>query len=161
MSVNQVTLANAISEVVENLSMMVVEPPTEETVFDPELRGWIEFTGPVCGELSIRCREALARTLAANLLGTDQADVQTQANSWDALAELLNVVCGNLVTSLYDPDRPFKLSTPQIVMIPKTKSDDIEGKTYEQNGVVETWESQRTMLLLDGEPAEFILSVRG
>jgi len=140
--------------VIENLTMMVVDDPETCENFAPQLRGQIEFTGPVNGSLGIQCSENLAQKLAANLLGVEQETMETQANAWDALAELLNVVCGNLVTSLYDSERPFNLSSPQINVIVPAQIDDNKEQSYSND------DSQRAFILLDDEPVEFVLSVK-
>jgi CheY-specific phosphatase CheX len=160
MTVKTATLAEVISEVIENLSMMPVGQPTKWENFHPQLEGWIEFTGPVKGKLTLQCEEALAQALAANLLGTDCNDFQTQNGAWDALAELLNVVCGNLVTVLYDAKKPFSLSAPQINIIPPTQSDDISD---ERDVVVKPEsepEAQQVRILVDTYPIEFVLKLK-
>jgi CheY-specific phosphatase CheX len=52
--------------------------------------------------------------LAANMLGIESDDPAAAAKGDDALKELLNVVCGRILTTLYG-DRPvFDLSVPAI-----------------------------------------------
>ncbi len=159
MTAKQADLAEVISEVIENLSMMPVEKPLEWDKFQPQLEGWIEFIGPVKGKLYLRCEETMALALAANLLGTDHADMQTQADAWDALAELLNVVCGNLVTELFDSKKPFSLSTPQLNIIPPNNSDDKQNTTDDPKKSELGADTQTVRLLLDGHPMEFSLEV--
>jgi CheY-specific phosphatase CheX len=154
MIIKQADLTSVISEVIENLAMMVVEPPESTADFHPQLHGWIEFTGPVTGKLSIRCTESLAQAVAANLLGTENMDLRTQANAWDALAELLNVICGNLITELIDSDRPFTLSVPQINIIQPHISNDNSTETEYSEPLMDD-KSQTAILLLDGQLAEF------
>jgi CheY-specific phosphatase CheX len=156
MTVQQKTLSDAISSVIEDLAMMTVEQIENIEEFQPQLVGWIDFTGPVQGRLSIRCREALAQNLAANLLGTDPDDMETQADAWDALAELLNVICGNIVSSIYDSERCFALSTPQINII---KPEDPDTKKDETKNDSTNREVRVTLLSLEDEPAEFTLAV--
>jgi CheY-specific phosphatase CheX len=161
MTTKPTTLTTAISEVIENLTMMVVEEPETREGFVPQLKGDIEFTGPINGSLSISCSETLSQKLAANLLGIEPDSTDTQASSWDALAELLNVVCGNLVTSLYDASRPFNLSSPQINIIePMEPNGENENKIEAEPAPVCTdADAQQAFLLLDGEMVEFTLSV--
>jgi CheY-specific phosphatase CheX len=154
MTTKPTTLTAAISEVIENLTMMVVDELETDEGFVPQLRGGIEFTGPVQGSLNIECSEVFSQKLAANLLGTEQENMETQASSWDALAELLNVVCGNLVTSLYDSDRPFNLSSPQINVIDTEQPDDSKEQASTEN------DNQTAFMLLDGEPVKFTLSMK-
>jgi len=160
MSTKQADLTSVISDVIENLAMMVVEPLPADQAFEPQLQGWIEFTGPVNGKFAIRCGEPLALSLAANLLGTENLDIQTQANAGDALAELLNIICGNLVTALFDSEKPFTLSVPQINIIPAEEfNDNSTGNDVSQTKWPENANRQTTKLLLDGHAAEFTLTV--
>jgi CheY-specific phosphatase CheX len=160
MTVKPATLAEVISEVIENLSMMQVSQPEKWENFHPQIEGWIEFIGPVKGKLALQCEEALALTLAANLLGTDRNDFQTQADAWDALAELLNVVCGNMVTVLFDARKPFSLSAPQINIITPRQSDDIPDKRDVPTIPESKIEAEHVRILLDGHPIEFILELK-
>jgi CheY-specific phosphatase CheX len=156
MTVKQTQLADVIFNVVENLSMMVVEKPAEWENFAPQLEGYIEFMGPVQGKLYLRCEEALAQALAANLLGTDNTDIHTQTGAWDALAELLNVVCGNLVNEIFDAQKPFSLSPPQINIITPRNLTDLRKKDKWKESNPEK-EIQTVHFLLDGHPIEMIL----
>jgi CheY-specific phosphatase CheX len=155
MTVNQITLADAISKVIEDLAMMAADPVNEVEDFAPDLQGWIEFTGPVSGKLTIRCRESLAKTLAANLLGLTPEDMESNAVAWDALAELLNVVCGNLVSTLYDSEKSFTLTPPQINVIEALPPAD----NTQMEETPSTQEIQNALLMLESEPAEFTLAI--
>ena len=152
MTTKPITLTSAISEVIENLTMMVVDDPETEN-FAPQLRGQIEFTGPVNGSLGIQCSENLAQNWR-RIYWESNRKPWRHTNAWDALAELLNVVCGNLVTSLYDSERPFNLSSPQINVIVPAQIDDNKEQSYSND------DSQRAFILLDDEPVEFVLSVK-
>ena len=154
MTTKPTTLAMTISEVIENLTLMIVDEPKTHEGFAPQLRGQIEFTGPVNGVLSIECSEILSQKLAVNLLGTEQETLETQADALDALGELLNVVCGNLVTSLYDSNRPFNLLSPKVDNIGPELSDDNKKQNHSDD------DSQKAFMLLDGEPVEFTLSIK-
>jgi CheY-specific phosphatase CheX len=155
MTLNQLTLADAISNVIEELAMMATQTVNEFEEFTPTLQGWIDFTGPVNGKLSIRCRESLAQMLASNLLGMEPGDLKSNTVAWDALAELLNVVCGNLVSSLYDSEKIFTLTPPQVDLIDQSRMDD---KSLTPADFSEQ-EVQRALILLDNEPAEFMLTI--
>ncbi|MFA5864565.1 MAG: chemotaxis protein CheX [Phycisphaerae bacterium] len=127
MTTKSFNLGTAISEVIENLAMMVVQELDENPDgFNPQLMGTIEFTGPVNGKLVVRCSDSFSSVLAGNLLGIDPADQHIQANAWDALEELLNVVCGNLVNVLFDRNKTFRLSSPRIDLIQPLGTNDID-----------------------------------
>jgi len=155
MTLNQLTLADVISNVIEELAMMSAEPVKEIEDFNPTLHGWIDFTGPVSGRLSIRCRESLAQMLASNLLGVAPENLETQAVAWDSLAELLNIICGNLVSTLYDSEKVFSLNPPQVDLINPSGTDDNMSMT------VNTSEEdvQKALIMMDSEPTEFCLAI--
>ena len=50
--------------------------------------------------------------IAANILGLDPEDVESQRMMNDAVAEMLNVVCGHVIIGLAGSDANFKLQTP-------------------------------------------------
>ena len=148
MKVQQKTLPDVISNIIEELAMVMLEKVEGKVEnFDPKLTGWIDFEGPVNGRLRIKCNEKFAEILAGNLLGTNLEDFETQANAWDAIAELLNIVCGNVVAILYDADRRFTLSAPQV-----NTTDNVIPDTHMTQKNVET-----CILSMEGEPAEFSL----
>lgn len=65
------------------------------------------------GGLVLAVPEALARTIAANFLGTDEDDPIVEEHGSDSLGEILNVICGHLLSALYGRDEVFDLSIPR------------------------------------------------
>lgn len=158
MSNNPSELTRVVSEVLEDFCMMMVEPLGPQDPFAPQLEGTIGFTGPVSGQIVLRCPESLAQAVAANLLGTTEMDLASQTNAWDALAELLNIVCGNVTTRMFDAEKPFTLSIPQINIIhPASAGDPVPADA--QNSIAEpgSRDQETIRLLLDGKAAEFTL----
>ena len=74
-------LASTISNVIEQLALMMVETPEQPVPVPHELTGYIEFTGTVHGRLSATSTESLGVTLA--LLAVN---APLQALAVDALA---------------------------------------------------------------------------
>lgn len=70
----------------------------------------VAFTGPFAGALEVRVTADVARSLAENMLGVDDAD---PALVRDALGEVANVVCGNLLPDLGGREAVFHLSAPE------------------------------------------------
>ena len=79
------------------------------------LRSAIRFTGNgITGVILISLQVALAREIAANILGEDsEADIVTQQAD-DALGELLNVLCGQFLTTVEGTEPVFDLSVPRV-----------------------------------------------
>ena len=70
----------------------------------------VAFRGPLSGRLILSASSKILPGLAANMLGTDNPDEATQR---DALGELANVICGNLLPQVAGADVVFSLSAPQ------------------------------------------------
>lgn len=78
------------------------------------LRGEVRYIGPVQGRLCCWCTREFATRLAANLLGIEPGSSDAQVRADDALRELLNVLCGQLVTSWYGAGPVFNLTIPVV-----------------------------------------------
>jgi len=108
------TIAAIFSEVLANLAFMFTEedlPPSPEG--DPWMETTIGYRGPACGSLSFLCTRGFARVLAANLLAIDPEDRDADAKAPDAAKEFMNIVCGQLVTTLHGPEQVFDISIPR------------------------------------------------
>jgi CheY-specific phosphatase CheX len=70
----------------------------------------VAFTGPLRGALEVRVTADVARSLAENMLGVDDADPSLVR---DALGEVANVVCGNLLPDIGGREAVFHLSAPE------------------------------------------------
>ncbi|AHG87692.1 hypothetical protein J421_0155 [Gemmatirosa kalamazoonensis] len=70
----------------------------------------VAFAGPLQGRLELRVSADVARCIAENMLGTDDADA---ALVGDALGELANVVCGNLLPEIAGRSAVFHLAAPR------------------------------------------------
>ncbi|HPO15431.1 MAG TPA: response regulator [Candidatus Hydrogenedentes bacterium] len=74
----------------------------------------MEFVGPINGTLALAMPAMLCQELASNVLGLESDDAATEAAAADALKELLNITCGNLLTALAGDQVIFDLSVPEI-----------------------------------------------
>lgn len=124
------TLTAIFSDVLANLAFMF----TDEDDAPPEADGvWseasIEYHGCVGGALRLVYPEPFAIELAANLLGTDPAGEDVGAQAADAVKELMNIICGQLVTALHGTEAVFNLSIPQVEVLP-----GMPEFSYEDNG---------------------------
>lgn len=83
----------------------------------------VSFHGPQSGRLVIlTCREMLPM-LAANMLGEEEASEQQQR---DALGEVANVICGNMLPGLAGAKAVFNLDPPRFMA---TTQDLADGST--------------------------------
>lgn len=86
-----------------------IAPPAE-----PACLARMTFSGPFTGSLALLMPAALGGEIAANMLGLDPGDPALERHATDAIKEILNVVCGNLLTELAGEDPVFDLSVPTV-----------------------------------------------
>jgi CheY-specific phosphatase CheX len=70
----------------------------------------VRFTGPRTGRLEVRVAQDLLPVIAANMLGLDESDA---AEQFDALGEIANVICGNVLPALHDDSAVFDIAAPE------------------------------------------------
>ena len=70
----------------------------------------VSFTGPLTGCLILRATSDILPAIADNMLGT--SGHASEAVLTDALGELANVLCGNLLPSVGGAESVFVLSAP-------------------------------------------------
>jgi hypothetical protein len=114
----QSPLATASTATFEALALVLpdVEPTTEQLAA-PLTRGVrVTFAGPFAGALTVRVSDDVAATLAANMLGVDAVDGDDrrvrEAIVRDALGEVANVICGNVLPELAGRAAVFHLGAP-------------------------------------------------
>jgi CheY-specific phosphatase CheX len=74
----------------------------------------VDFTGPMCGTLTIDLGEGVLVPLAANMLAIDEPDRPSAEQQFDALKELLNVICGNLLPQIGGDRSVFNVGAPRV-----------------------------------------------
>ena len=110
-------IATVVSDVLEQMAFMFAdiasasEMPTDvnETV-----GAEIHFTGSFNGALSLISTPQMCTELAANLLGTEADEIEID-ECQDTIKELLNVICGQLLTTIAGNEPVFDLSPPKTV----------------------------------------------
>jgi len=147
MKVKQLTVTDVISNIIETLAMMTVDNTEQLEDFCPDFQAYIDFEGSVSGRLTLECTKQFANALAENLLGLE-SDKLEEAHRWDAIGELLNVVCGNLVTEIFDSQKPFTLSVPQVSFA------DIDFKADNEQ---DDENQQIVQFIIDNYPVRFAL----
>jgi CheY-specific phosphatase CheX len=99
----------------EELGFMLPSPEIEEEqrAADAEIAVIVRFRGPVQGKLIVLLCGALLPTLAANMLGVESIPSLEQQH--DALREVGNVICGNMLPLIAGTKPVFNVDLPQIV----------------------------------------------
>lgn len=97
----------------EDICFMYVEPELEDSQKDLALEGAAEvkFRGDLTGKLVIESRGDLGTAVAINMLSNEHPSLQQKK---DALGEIANIICGNIVPSLGRRKGPgYKIESPQ------------------------------------------------
>jgi chemotaxis protein CheY-P-specific phosphatase CheC len=109
-------LTNVFCEVLEQVAFMFGEISKSELLEEQPLEHpivtKIQFAGHHSGTLTCAAPVALCRELAASMLGADDDETLTEAQSIDAFKELVNVTCGNFLTVSAGEELIFDLSVP-------------------------------------------------
>jgi CheY-specific phosphatase CheX len=110
----EMALYSTAARTFEDLAFMFPEPGTDSTGDGPIGAGvCVAFRGPVCGRLELRVSEALLPAIASSMLGED--DDLPRSQQIDALGEIANVVCGNVLPVITDATKVFHLDGPRVL----------------------------------------------
>ncbi|MDX2052216.1 MAG: chemotaxis protein CheX [Polyangiaceae bacterium] len=117
-------LTQSVYQVFEGLCFMLpqpsVPPPGTNGVALADLpRGSVavavEFIGPAEGTLWISVAPSMLAPIASAMLGDD--DVESETVQQDALRELANIVCGNVLPLIAGGQAVFDLMSPRILAL--------------------------------------------
>ncbi len=110
-------IENVFCDVFENLAFMFGEPISKD-VFEANgnehTHAHISFEGARTGDVVLIVPDDMCPEIAANVLGVDPDDEQVDELAGDALKEMINIICGRLLTDLESKDLVFDLSVPEI-----------------------------------------------
>lgn len=116
MKTEQVELLGGVfCEVIEQLAFMFGEPTDKRDLpegVDACLLTSMTFSGAMNGSIEVVVPEAMCVQIAGNVLGLEPDDDRVMASAGDALKEVLNVVCGHVLTGIAGDQPVFNLSVP-------------------------------------------------
>jgi len=72
----------------------------------------VEFNGPFSGKLLVRICGGLLPIIAANMMGEEK--VPSKSLQYDALTEITNVICGNMLPGIAGSIGLFHVSVPKV-----------------------------------------------
>ncbi len=106
-------------EVMGKLAFMFSYPddePAEEGSLPEEavIIASVSFKGPFDGKLEMLVSPGILPELAGNMLGIDDGETATEEEQYDAVKELVNVICGNLLPEIAGKQAIFKVGVPGI-----------------------------------------------
>jgi hypothetical protein len=94
-------VAQSLADSAETMAFVSLVPAESPLVPAPEaLLVRIPFTGPFNGSVELLTPEAFGALLAANMLGCEPTDPDATGRAVDALKELMNVTCGDLLSKI-------------------------------------------------------------
>jgi hypothetical protein len=101
------------AETFENLALVPVdlEPTPHQLLADAEATAEVSFDGPVRGRLSLTVCGSVLATVAESMLAVSDVSASLQG---DALGEVANVMCGNLIPRLAGRPAPARLAPPRL-----------------------------------------------
>ncbi len=112
------TMAQSLSQTTaatfEELALLFPDatPSNAQAMHALDVAVSVDYRGPFNGRLILRASACVMPTIAANMLGEDHAlELAVQR---DALGELANVVCGNVLPAIGGADAVFHLAAPRL-----------------------------------------------
>jgi len=101
----------------EGLGFLLPTPEIDEQQLNARVDAAVsvDFEGPFSGKLLLRVCGGLLPTIAANMLGEEKAPSETLQH--DALGEIANVICGNMLPAVGSSKHVFHVSSPKIADI--------------------------------------------
>jgi CheY-specific phosphatase CheX len=108
-------LQKAAAGVFEKLTFMLPARDLDEVQIHAsfQLAASVDFVGPVSGTFIVALFGDLVSIMAANMLG--EVDAPSDFQQKDAIKELANVMCGNMLPHLLGEKAVYNISAPQII----------------------------------------------
>ncbi len=75
----------------------------------------VTFSGLFAGSLVMRISSSILPELTGNMLGLDENEQTTREQQHDAIKELINVICGNLLPAIAGKRMVFNVDTPRVI----------------------------------------------
>ena len=143
-------LWSVAEETFEALAFLLPMPePTEPFKSSPEVAVSVRFHGPFDGKVIVAVPESVLGELACNMLGLDDGAEVAVDTQYDALKELANVVCGNILPEIAGTTTVFNVDGPELV----DTSAPVHGSELSSTAI--------TRFFLDAGPASVELLTEG
>ena len=147
------SLSKTFCNIIEKLAFMFGEPVDKIDLPASEgqeyVRAEMAYNGPLAGSLAIMMPRDLCPEIAANVLGAERFDSTAAEHANDALKELLNVICGNILTAVAGEEPVFDLSVPSVSTADEIGWDDFLKRP------------ETVAFLIDGTPVLLCFEVTG
>ena len=121
----ETALYSTAARTFEELAFMFPEPddgPVDDLILDAGVS--VVFHGPLSGRLEVRVCAGVLQAVAMNMLGEEDTPPRTQ--QLDALGEIANVVCGNVLPVITDAQKVFHLDAPCVLSDAELRSVNLD-----------------------------------
>lgn len=142
------TTEEVIGRILSESAFIFADPLDESD--RPEIVPWeaqgvsLSFSGFRTGSLALWAEDAFLRSAAANMLGVDEDSEKAVKKGMDALKEILNIIVGNLLTTLYGSEPVFDLGIPE-----KLTRETLHDTYNEENVLWFEAEGNRVLFILN------------
>src|SRR5512143_1549041 len=113
-----VRLSAVTMATLEKLAFLFASPAEEApAVEESELESVrVDFSGAFTGSLELSLSVPVLAELSVNMLGAGEGTALSAAVQQDALKELANVVCGNLLPAIAGREKEFNIQVPVLTV---------------------------------------------
>lgn len=109
-------ILEAATRVFETAAFLNLYPnDAEEELPAPDCAASMTFYGAARGRVTLRVNQEILVSVVENLLGESCEGEEAEGRKGDALKELLNMLCGNILTEYFGTEPIFDLSPPELV----------------------------------------------
>ncbi|HZS44594.1 MAG TPA: chemotaxis protein CheX [Blastocatellia bacterium] len=98
----------------EEMAFIVLEPFDDgpEEINPLVASTSVSFRGPFTGRLEVWASRDMLQTLASNMLGSEE--IPPLLEQYDALGEITNIICGNMLPKIAGSSAVFYLQGPKV-----------------------------------------------
>ncbi|MBW1821552.1 MAG: chemotaxis protein CheX, partial [Deltaproteobacteria bacterium] len=128
-------ITNSVTDIFETMLSMDVKPAeivSKESVEGVRDVGSVNFAGDITGIINFQVSDKFARFMTASMLGMEIEDLEGQEEINDFIAEISNIIGGNLKSSYLDIGMICELSTPSITKGNDFIIESFDMTTYER-----------------------------
>ncbi|MCK5683773.1 chemotaxis protein CheX [bacterium] len=127
-------LNDVVCSVFEQMAFMFGDPVDRDECqsdADKFLKVHMSFSGDKSGHVEMIIENEMCAIIASNVLGIDSDDDKAHAFGTDSVKEMLNVICGQTLTSIAGNEPIFNLSVPDIEELkPRHWKKLLKSETY-------------------------------
>lgn len=127
-------------DVLQDLVFMFAERAEDEEMVPgsgPFIQAGMEFKGQMSGGLRLSVPERMCKEVASNMLGVDEDHELVSDGGQDSVKELLNTICGQMLTRIAGTDPVFDLTVPEITPLAEDEWIEIKGSDTAIGAIVD------------------------